>query len=350
VQLDDIKRMVADGFRARSARDRRPFEQQMESFARLRHNLDRHQTRVTLLFSEGEPLLREMQEEGALPPESGARIRCVRVPAGGHAFRPLWVQKLVHDLIDHELEAALRASPQRMANRLYPSEAACLLRHQPWIAGRDVLDVGAGAGRLARYLAPLAAHYEGIDYSPVMINFLRSSMPELSVHMIDFRNLKIFAAESFDFVIASDNVIDALAPLERSRALEETRRVLRPGGRAAFSSHNLRYRHAFSGPRIEWSSNPIELAINCAKYLRGCWNHLRVAPLRKTASDYAILNDPGHFYACLHYYAARSTVRAQLADRGLRLIDTFDITGRLLAESDDDSDSPSLTYVAERTD
>ena len=116
VQLDDIKRMVADGFRARSARDRRPFELQMESFANLRLDLDRHQTRVTLLFSEGEPLLREMQEEGALPPESGARIRCVRVPAGGHAFRPLWVQKLVHELIDHELEAALRvAQPQRMA-------------------------------------------------------------------------------------------------------------------------------------------------------------------------------------------------------------------------------------------
>jgi alpha-beta hydrolase superfamily lysophospholipase len=116
VQLDDIKRMVADGFRARSARDRRPFERQMESFASLCSELDRHQTRVTLLFSEGEPLLREMQDEAALPPETGARIRAVRAPAGGHAFRPLWVQKMVHEFIDRELEVALRvAHPPRVA-------------------------------------------------------------------------------------------------------------------------------------------------------------------------------------------------------------------------------------------
>jgi alpha-beta hydrolase superfamily lysophospholipase len=116
VQFDDIKRMVADGFRARSARDRRPFERQMESFAKLRRELDRNQTRVTLLFSEGEPLLREMQDEAVLPPESGARVRSVRVPAGGHTFRPLWVQKLVHELIDAELEAAVRESrPRRVA-------------------------------------------------------------------------------------------------------------------------------------------------------------------------------------------------------------------------------------------
>jgi SAM-dependent methyltransferase len=173
-------------------------------------------------------------------------------------------------------------------------------------------------------------------------------MPELSVHQADFRDLEIFPVSSFDFVIASDNVIDALPPEDRSRALAETRRVLRPGGRVALSSHNLRYRHAFSGPRIDWSPNPIQLGANCAKYLIGTWNHLRVGPLRKTATDYALLNDPGHFYACLHYYAARPTVGAQLASAGLRLIEAYDISGRALSEFDDDSASPSLLYVAER--
>ncbi len=115
IQLDDIKRMIADGFRARSARDRRPFQLQMASFAKLCRELDRHQTRVTLLFSEGEPLLREMQEEAALPPESG-RVRSIRVPAGGHTFRPLWAQQRVHELIDQELEAPVREMrPRRIA-------------------------------------------------------------------------------------------------------------------------------------------------------------------------------------------------------------------------------------------
>jgi SAM-dependent methyltransferase len=252
------------------------------------------------------------------------------------------------DAVNRAVYYSPRVYRYYLSNVLHPSEAACLLRHQPSIAGRDVLDVGAGAGRLAHYLAPLAARYEAIDYSPVMIAYLRASMPGLSVHQADFRNLEIFPSSSFDFVIASDNVIDALPPEDRSRALAETRRVLRAGGHVALSSHNLRYRHAFSGPRIDWSPNPVRLAANCAKYLLGSWNHLRVAPLRKTAADYAILNDSGHFYACLHYYAARPTVCAQLADAGLRLIDAFDIAGRALSESDDDSASPSLLYVAER--
>ena len=117
--------------------------------------------------------------------------------------------------------------------------------------------------------------------SPLMVDYLRASMPELSVHQADFRNLEIFAAGSFDFVIASDNVIDALAPEDRMKALAETRRVLRPHGYVAPSSHNLRYRHAFSGPRIDWSPNPVRMAANCAKYLLETWNHLRVAPLRR---------------------------------------------------------------------
>lgn len=251
-----------------------------------------------------------------------------------------------------EVNRAVYFSPRvyrsYLSNVLTSAETACLLRHQPFIRGRDVLDIGAGAGRLARYLAPLAARYEAVDYSPVMVNYLRAAMPELSVHQADFRNLDIFPADSFDFVIASDNVIDALTPEDRRSALAETRRVLRPKGRVVLSSHNLRYRHAFSGPRLNWSPNPVQFARNCAKYLLGSWNHLRVAPLRKTTADYAILNDPGHHYACLHYYAARATVRTQIENAGLRLIEVFDLTGRLLSESDDDGASPSLTYVAER--
>jgi SAM-dependent methyltransferase len=235
-----------------------------------------------------------------------------------------------------------------LSNILTPPETACLLKYQPHISGRDVLDIGVGAGRTARYLAPLARRYEAVDYSPVMIGYVKQVMPEISVRQADFRDLGAFENLSFDFVFATDNVIDALSHEDRLRALHEASRVLRHAGILAFSSHNIHYKNAFSGPQLGWSSNPVRFAANCVKYAISWRNHLRVAPLRRTTEEYALLNDPGHFYACLHYYAARSKVNSQLAYVGMRLIEAFDVEGRVAPGPQDDSNTPSLLYVAER--
>jgi len=181
-----------------------------------------------------------------------------------------------------------------------------------------------------------------------MVGYVKKMMPDISVRQADFRDLSAFDNLSFDFVLATDNVIDALSHEGRLRALREASRVLTPGGILAFSSHNIHYKKAFSGPRLAWSSNPVRFAINCAKFAVSWRNHIRVAPLRKTTPDYALLNDPGHFYACLHYYAARSTVNSQLAYAGMRLVEAFDVDGRVVSEAEDDSQTPSLLYVAER--
>jgi SAM-dependent methyltransferase len=231
---------------------------------------------------------------------------------------------------------------------LTPPEVACLLKYQPHIAGRDILDIGVGAGRTTRYLTPLARRYEAIDYSMVMVNYMRKAVPTASVQQMDFRDLGSFDAGSFDFVFASNNVIDALPHEGRMQALRETFRVLRPGGILAFSSHNIRYKNAFSGPMLNWSRNPARLLSNCVEYLMCWWNYVRVAPLRKTTPDYALLNDPGHYYATLHYYAARSTVNSQLAIVGLQLKDVFDTLGQSAPEHVDDRDNSSLLYVAMR--
>jgi SAM-dependent methyltransferase len=235
-----------------------------------------------------------------------------------------------------------------LSKLLTPPETACLLKHQAHIFGRDVLDIGVGAGRTARYLAPLAARYEAVDYSPVMVAYMKSAMPEVSVRQLDFRDLGVFGDQSFDFVFATDNVIDALAHDDRLRALREACRVLRPGGILAFSSHNIHHGKAFSGPRLHGSSNPVRFAANCVNYVRGWRNHVRVASLRRTTSTYALLNDPGHHFACLHYYVARSEVRSQLQSAGMRLIEAFDANGQIAPEGQDDSENSSLTYVAER--
>ncbi len=235
-----------------------------------------------------------------------------------------------------------------LSQLLTPAEIVCLLKYQCHISGHDVLDIGVGAGRTTRYLAPFARRYEAIDYSSMMVSMMKRAMPEINVHQADFKDLTIFDDSSFDFVFATSNVIDTLPHEDRLQALREVNRVLRTDGILAFSSHNIHYKGAFRGPQLEWSSNPIRLAYNCAQYLVCLWNHIRVGPLRKITPDYALLNDPGHYYACLHYYVGRSTVNSQLMSVGLRLSEVFETQGRVAPEFQDDSDHPSLFYIARR--
>jgi pimeloyl-ACP methyl ester carboxylesterase len=70
--------------------------------------LGRQGTRVALVFTEGEPLLIEMEAEAQMPPETNSRICCIRVTNAGHTFRPVWAQAFVHDVIDGELDAVVR--------------------------------------------------------------------------------------------------------------------------------------------------------------------------------------------------------------------------------------------------
>jgi hypothetical protein len=65
--------------------------------------IERHGTRVSLLFTEGEPLLDEMGQQEQMPPETHPLIRCLRVANAGHTFRPQWAQQLAHEILDSEL-------------------------------------------------------------------------------------------------------------------------------------------------------------------------------------------------------------------------------------------------------
>lgn len=251
-----------------------------------------------------------------------------------------------------EINRAVYYSPRvyrsYLADQLTAAESICLSKYQSYIQNKDVLDIGVGTGRTSRYLAPLARRYEAVDYSPVMVDYVKRALPLINVRHADFRDLTVFAHESFDFILATDNVIDALPHHDRLRALGEAYRVLRPGGILVFSCHNIRYKRAFSGPRLRWSSNPVRFAANCAGYVLSLWNHVRVAPLRTATPEYALLNDPGHRYACLHYYASRSTVCSQLASAGLKCLEAFDRRGQILVESADDGEASSILYVAQR--
>lgn len=251
-----------------------------------------------------------------------------------------------------DLNRAVYESPRvykyYLSTALMPSEAACFIKHRSHVAGQAVLDIGVGAGRTAHYLSNVAGRYEAVDYSTVMVRYTRKAVPGISVRQADFRDLGMFEDHSFDLVFASNNVIDSLSHEGRLQALRETHRVLRPGGMFVFSSHNLGYKHAFDTPRLKWSWNPLRLALNCVRYLRSQLNYTRLRSLRLVTPLYAIINDPGHYFACLHYYTTRSEMKSQLKGAGFGLKDVFDESGNLIAESADDSNEVSFLYAAER--
>src|SRR5689334_22314291 len=88
------------------------------------------------------------------------------------------------------------------AQLLTRAEAMALLKYQAAFAGRDVLDIGVGTGRTTAYIAPLARRYQGIDYSPVMIEYFRSALPQFAAELVDMRDLSGFEPDSFDLVFA----------------------------------------------------------------------------------------------------------------------------------------------------
>jgi len=111
VPLESIKQVARIALdRMQTGDGNRPMQIPRERMAEAWAAIERNRNRLTFIFTEGEPLLREMEEEGQLPPKTCSRVKCVRVANGGHTFRPLWAQRLAHELIDRELDAVLRES------------------------------------------------------------------------------------------------------------------------------------------------------------------------------------------------------------------------------------------------
>src|ERR1700682_1486958 len=95
-------------------------------------------------------------------------------------FDPACKADQSQDALNRAIYTAPKAYRHYRSETLEPSEIACLLKYRTKIAGKPVLDIGLGGGRTTRYLAPLAARYEAIDYSPVMIDYMRRKQPGIN--------------------------------------------------------------------------------------------------------------------------------------------------------------------------
>lgn len=227
-------------------------------------------------------------------------------------------------------------------------ETVALLKYQPAFAGKDVLDVGVGAGRTTPYLAPLARRYQAIDYSPAMVERVRTTFPGVSVALADMTNLHGLGDAGFDFAFASNNVFDAVGHEERLRTLREIHRLLRHDGILMFSGHNRDVRHAMQWPRLTISRNPVTQMQRLFYWGVSLVNHARLRKAQTVRADHAIINDSAHDWSMLHYYIGPNEQARQLADEGFRLLEIFDQMGIPVATGDRAVHSRSLLYVAQR--
>ncbi|HET9834389.1 MAG TPA: methyltransferase domain-containing protein [Vicinamibacterales bacterium] len=94
-----------------------------------------------------------------------------------------------------------------------------------------VLDVASGPGYVAAEAAALGAHPVGVDFATEMVTLASRRYPSLTFKQGDAEALP-FADASFDAVAINFGVLHLARP---DTALAEAHRVLRPGGRCAFT-------------------------------------------------------------------------------------------------------------------
>src|SRR5438552_1205975 len=98
-------------------------------------------------------------------------------------------------------------------------------------AGMSVLDVGAGPGYVSDAAAERGATPIGLDFSKQMVSIAKKMFPEIEFREGDAQNLP-FADATFDRVLANFALLHLSDP---ERACTEARRVLKTGGRFAFT-------------------------------------------------------------------------------------------------------------------
>jgi ubiquinone/menaquinone biosynthesis C-methylase UbiE len=111
------------------------------------------------------------------------------------------------------------------------------------VAGRDVLEVGSGAGQCTRWVVANGGRGVGLDLSFRQLQHARRIDDETGVRVPSVLGTATqlpFADDAFDVVFSSFGALQFVADI--GLAVAETARVLRPGGRFAFSiTHPTRW-------------------------------------------------------------------------------------------------------------
>lgn len=99
--------------------------------------------------------------------------------------------------------------------------------------GTVLLDIACGPGYLAAAAQRLGAKASGTDFSALMVERARAFHPDIAFAEGDAESLEAYADNSFDAVAMHFGILHLDQP---ENALKAMRRILKPGGRLAFTA------------------------------------------------------------------------------------------------------------------
>ena len=101
-------------------------------------------------------------------------------------------------------------------------------------SGLKVIDIGAGTGRYAFYLAQQNCHVTALDIVPKYVKLMQEKAKQQSLNLeifhVDARDLSRFGDAKFDTVLCMGPLYHLKTDKERKQALSECLRILKPGG------------------------------------------------------------------------------------------------------------------------
>ncbi|MBL8088382.1 MAG: class I SAM-dependent methyltransferase [Chthonomonas sp.] len=153
------------------------------------------------------------------------------------------------------------------------------------VRGKRTLDVGCGEGRFARMLAAQGAFVTGIDPTVPLIDLAeeRGGGPEYAAMPAESLD---FADNSFDLVVSYVVLVDIN---DYRRALQESTRVLAPGGRMVVSNLNGFVTSVVSPWHKDEDGNRLHVAVDQyhdARPDRVAWAGMEIVNWHRPLSDY----------------------------------------------------------------
>lgn len=104
----------------------------------------------------------------------------------------------------------------------------------PDVAGKHILDVGAGTGRLSRHLARRGAMISSFDFAPAVVDIARRLNGDLPIEAAVMSVFDLDAEAAYDHASVLGCLSAACAtPAELADAAQRLHRAVRPGGRVA---------------------------------------------------------------------------------------------------------------------
>lgn len=118
------------------------------------------------------------------------------------------------------------------------------------IAGKKILDVGAGTGRLSLRMKKLGADVTAMDISQGMLNVLKNKNKNIAITFGEAEDIP-FPNNVFDFVVAAFLIVHLKDP---SKFFDEAYRVLKHGGKLIVTNINQK-----DPPEIKTKSGIIKI-------------------------------------------------------------------------------------------